>query len=110
MAEAVGLEFSIKWAWAEKILPDINRIARDAARIRYTKHARQDRMLLRDVNPSDVHYCLMTGRHIDNIRSGGGGDVIYRVVGTCTEGKPLKVAVAITDGDELLVVTVIRRD
>lgn len=100
--------FPIQDALAAKALAEINRIARDPGCINHSDHAVYDRMRLRDVTYDDIHYCLMTCSAIDDIRRGQLGDLVYRVIGTCTEGKPLKVAVAITNDDELMVVTVIR--
>lgn len=100
--------FSLQDAFVAKALPAINQIANDADSVRYSSHAMHERMELRDVTYSDIRYCLMTGWGIDDIRMGQMGDLVYRVVGTCTEGKPLKVAVVITRDDELMVITVIR--
>jgi len=102
------VEFSLQDAFAARALPTINRIARDPDCVWHSSHAMHDRMGLRDVTFDDIRYCLMTGSAVDDIRRGQMGDLVYRVVGTCTEGKPLRVAVVITDDDELMVVTVIR--
>ncbi len=102
------MEFPVKQAWATEILLQIRTMAGREGTVHLTKHAREDRMKLRNVSPSDIRHCLMTGHDIDDIRTGDGGDIIYRVVGACIGGKPLRVPVVITDEGKLRVVTVIR--